>query len=838
MPDLDFQQYARDRDPEAFRRMVERHINAVHSAAERVLGQRGALADDVVQTVFALLARKAATLPEALLPGAWLHRQAVRRALNVLRTETRRERREHHFEETRVMHNDGNDKVWGEIQPHLDRALLCLPESERVALVLRYLEERSLTEVGACLGISPNAAQKRVSKALEALRRSLSRHRIVLQVTVLAALLAENSVRAAPVHAAARVTAHALAAAAAQTALPFTFVAIMSYWKSTAAAALLVLCAGAGWRGLGSTTQAARAAPRITPERRGSMAASALPVSAWLSAVGSAKAEDFPRLAAEALEERNLLRRHERLEAVFSRWAEVSPQEGWAWVQENCPEDLREGRLPRDPRLAFLLSWAAVDGPSAYDANQKMQKPSRFTRWHGELAEQWARQNPHALLEFIASGRWEEEKDEAMACALRQLAANDPETIYHEALKMHDNYTRSSVIQAVAEGMARKNAELALTWVLGVPQGSDAREQAYVSIFGVLGGEDPAGTARKMDEVLTGDLTKVKAKAARPVLESWRRTDPAAALRWASTLGSGATWNLDGLVSPGSPEAGELVKGMKSVEDRTQWEETLSRSWTAAAAGDWLKSRGAPWDELGLSSARTALRAWVREDAGGAAAWVDQLPGGAEREGLRKVLLSQMAKEGAPEAVVLAQLSQLRETPGDDAVRQLVAGLVGEHPAEVLAAIGALPQGEPRDSWLGQTAGAWAERDPTGAAAWAADIPSEETRAKITEGIMDRWWPDDPAAAESWAAKQSEGPVRDVAYSRVARSMTLEAPARAFAWAASISGEETRTHRLGRVLEEWTKSEPAAALAALEALPLAASEKTLLAAHLIPRTSR
>lgn len=835
MPDQDFQQYIRHRDPEAFRRLVQRHLNAVHSAAARVLGHRCTLAEDVVQTVFVLLARKASTLPEELLVGAWLHRQTVRRALNVLRTETRRERREHHFEENRDMNTGDNHQMWLELKPHLDRAMLSLPERDRQALVLRYLDERPLTEVGSCLGITPNAAQKRVSKALEALRRRLLRHRVMLPVTVLSTLLTENAVQAASAHTAAGVASNALAAAAGQTAFSLTSLTIMSTFKAAGAAAVLVLCAGAGWHSTGAAAPNSRHTALSFTGNRERSAVSAPLLNAWLTAIGQARVEDFPGLAEDALRDRNLLRRHDRLEAVFARWVEINPADGWAWVQEKCSESLREDRIPRDPRLAFLLSWTSVDGPAAYAAARRRPDSGRFADWDGKLAAQWAKQNPQGLLDFIASGKWEEgwEGEAARASALKVLAIKDPDGIYREALSMQDDHLRTSVIASVAEGMARRDAQRALVWVRELPPGSDAQAQAYVNLFGVMSDRDPERTAKLMDEILTGKLAKVKSTAARPLVESWMRSDPAAALKWASTLGREAAGILDGLVAPGTPAA-ESVQSIKTGGDHTRQEEIWSTGWASAAAREWLKNKGLPADEAGKISVRAALMAWAREEAPEAAAWVDQLPAGKDQEELRHLLLSRMARDGESETLVFAQLNRIQEVPEDAAVREMAASLGAERPAEILTLIGTLPAGQKRDAWLAQTAGAWAERDPAAAAAWADAIPSAETRAEVVEGVLTRWWPDDPAAAEAWASTQPEGNLRDKACSQMARAMTLEAPAHALVWAASIGGEEARAQRMSSVLKEWTRTQPAAALAALQALPLAAEEKVRLASAYTP----
>ncbi len=65
--------YARERSESAFGELVTRHIDFVYSAALPVVNGDSHLAQDVAQTVFIDLARKAGSLPGDVGLAGWLH---------------------------------------------------------------------------------------------------------------------------------------------------------------------------------------------------------------------------------------------------------------------------------------------------------------------------------------------------------------------------------------------------------------------------------------------------------------------------------------------------------------------------------------------------------------------------------------------------------------------------------------------------------------------------------------------------------------------------------------------------------------------------------------------
>ena len=192
------QDFVKTRSDAAFTELVKRHIDWVYSVALRRVGESH-LAEDVVQSVFALLARKAGSLRRGTLLGGWLFRSTCLVAKCSLRANRRRKRREEQASAmmtTAQAHDD--DPQWEQLAPHLDEAVASLSETDRSAVVLRFYQKKSLSEVGLHLGISAEAAKKRVSRTVDKLKTFMARRGVGLGAVVLAGMLAEKTVQAAP----------------------------------------------------------------------------------------------------------------------------------------------------------------------------------------------------------------------------------------------------------------------------------------------------------------------------------------------------------------------------------------------------------------------------------------------------------------------------------------------------------------------------------------------------------------------------------------------------------------------------------------------------------------
>jgi|GEM_PF-6382974 len=239
--------YAERGREEAFTEIVARHTNLVYSAALRQVGSPDAAAE-LAQEVFVGLARDAAMLAarlgnEGSIAG-WLCRSARNLSLNHRRDEYRRRARERLAMEDLETTSEA-EPDWDRLKVVLDDAMAELDEADYEAIVLRFFRDQDFRAVGTALGVSDDAAQKRVSRALEKLRGRLSLRGVEMTAAGLALILPAKAIHAAPAGLAASISS-AAAQGAKAGALSVTKSVVMTTLQKLAVAAALAAAVGTG----------------------------------------------------------------------------------------------------------------------------------------------------------------------------------------------------------------------------------------------------------------------------------------------------------------------------------------------------------------------------------------------------------------------------------------------------------------------------------------------------------------------------------------------------------------------------------------------------------------
>ncbi len=190
------QEYACRASEEAFAQIVRRYVDLVWSVCLRDLHDRH-LAEDATQAVFLVLARKARTLKRGTVLAGWLFRTAQFVARDAVKQEARREARERRAAEM-MQKTQSKESSWGELEPLLNEMLGELAGKDRDAILLHYMQGKTLAEVGAAMGTSEDAARMRIARAIESLRSRAVRKGLTVSAGAIVPLLAANAVQAAP----------------------------------------------------------------------------------------------------------------------------------------------------------------------------------------------------------------------------------------------------------------------------------------------------------------------------------------------------------------------------------------------------------------------------------------------------------------------------------------------------------------------------------------------------------------------------------------------------------------------------------------------------------------
>ncbi|HWB06556.1 MAG TPA: sigma-70 family RNA polymerase sigma factor [Verrucomicrobiales bacterium] len=233
-------------DGNAFSLLVARYAPMVHGVALRCTGEES-LADEVTQTVFTVLTRKAASISPAHLPG-WLHKSATFVSLAARRKSRRYQKaladlgRQPNAMDTSQELPGPENSTWSEARPHLDEAISNLPEKSRKPVILHFFEGRSIREIASASGKSEDASRKELQRALERLSGILKRRGIRTTGAALGVTMGTQSLLTPPASAAA-VAAAALNAGsslAAASALLSQTAAFMTTTKTVLIAAVAV----------------------------------------------------------------------------------------------------------------------------------------------------------------------------------------------------------------------------------------------------------------------------------------------------------------------------------------------------------------------------------------------------------------------------------------------------------------------------------------------------------------------------------------------------------------------------------------------------------------------
>jgi len=183
--ELDFSLMARisKGDALAMEQLIEIHQSRVLGTVFKMLGPDSD-AEDIAQQVFLRVWNSAANYTSSAKFTTWLFKITRNLVFNELRRRKRhptapleQEAANHHFqaEDSQALSPDSS-LLEAELQDAIQTAIASLPETQRMALVLRRYEELSYEEIGTILELSIPAVKSTLFRARTELRSKLSKY--------------------------------------------------------------------------------------------------------------------------------------------------------------------------------------------------------------------------------------------------------------------------------------------------------------------------------------------------------------------------------------------------------------------------------------------------------------------------------------------------------------------------------------------------------------------------------------------------------------------------------------------------------------------------------------
>lgn len=404
LPDRDLlNRFAEGRDETAFRLLVERHLPMVHGVARRVTANED-LARDVAQNAFTRLAQRAALIPENLSLSAWLHRVTQHLAIDLVRSEARRKKRELATSHPAAM-DPSPTPDWSALAPLVDSLINRLPAADREVLLLRYYRDEPHAAVARQLGVSEAVVKKRASRALEKLRTLLANQGVATTSAALATLL--------PAHAATPVSSSLVlsVSTASKGIIPLApqglnlHLAMSTVQKSAIAGAAIIFMTSLGYAfrssseapGAGGDRSAASTASggdssmaRARNERRNAASAaerlerlrSILALASrveqprqMLIFIGELGAEQFEETAGQ-LQELGVETSSNNFRLFLSAWTKRHPLGAVGWAKKNLGGEIPETILKTwgedDPAAAIDWVTRNLPGSTGHDAKARL----------------------------------------------------------------------------------------------------------------------------------------------------------------------------------------------------------------------------------------------------------------------------------------------------------------------------------------------------------------------------------------------------------------------------------------------------------------------------------
>ena len=593
-------QHLRDPSSHALATLIERHLPLVQSVARRITNNDEA-ARDISQTVFLRLVKKASKIPSSLPLTAWFHRETHSAAVDHVRSETRRQKREQTAASFDSM--NASPQLWEDLAPEIDGAIDQLSENDRALVLLRFYQNKTHPQIARELGIREDAARMRTNRALEKLRAILGKRGITTTSALLASTLPSHAVSPATPSLAASINTSLTTIPASAGALAF----VKTHLTAFSALAIGAAAVTTQQIKINQLEQAqtnpppqSQPQPSTRPSHRSTSRFSSGENSNLLAIFANPDPSERLHLIQkfslslpihQIPDSLKLLREktpHWDSESkilthlLLTRWAKADPEAAFASLDDA------HFSLERGHSISILAALAALDPRRAANwltspSNTRAFYPLVGHILSGTIAKEWARQDPQAALEW-ARTLADQQQAGAYSGVLGTIAATDPRNAAAMAITLEPGDARDHILGEIAKSWALHSPEEALEWTSKLEL--DASHHATSIALQSWSETQPSLAAQYLDQ---HDLTT----HLEIVASQWSLREPANAATWVTS-------------KPPSPER-------NSALGKTLW------NWTTQnpnAAITWVESQpSGPTRDHAIAGLATAAVEFAPETA-------------------------------------------------------------------------------------------------------------------------------------------------------------------------------------------------------------------------------
>ena len=696
---LHLQRYHDSGDAGEFQALVRHHAGMVLATARRIT-RDASLAEDVAQETFLELARKGRSIKDSV--GAWLHKVALRRACDVVRAETTRQRYEMAAEDLK----EGRECTWEELEPVFDEAISELALEQRTVIIEHYLEGRSQTEIAGWMGTSQSSVSRLLDQSITELRSKLKGKGMFCGVA-LAGMIAASSAQAVPATLMASLQKIGIssigASGAAATTTAATLSSLMGLRIAAVAALVVAACVvgfdmGAkdpivpGTVGLSDSSAAGQPGKRAVPSasrnvedpaaKNARLLADAKAIwdkmgklmkAGWQNIYGDAIREPDGEKKLELLRSIGFTLSRDEYDGVIARHPNVELfDERKAHVEKLKLFNDLLATWSRESPLEFV-AWSTLRGSVAGYAY-----PAVVTPWVQRHPDEWAafvEAGPDPMLGECAK-LWVEDMDDHGSIWAKASAAGMKLEFIEAGLLEFLHYGEPAghtfrLIMRAPDATVRRRAIMGIATKLSSEQLLEAAssgqfEAGLAHTLSAMGGNSKAafGIAGKWVNESAGgggyDAQQAvwTAEAIRPFYAQWLKADAKAALQHAVRATNKNLLDQFMMECAQSPLLTEALM-VESFTSPTNRERALAAYYQARAGGDPVIAlqtiMNSSFSQDQIECAKAVLQQWTVQSAPGAAAWVAKLPESEDRSELVAAVVSKWAETAPEEAFAFAQ---------------------------------------------------------------------------------------------------------------------------------------------------------------------------------------